>query len=100
MSVKAFDLDKAVQAIEPILGNGGMVLPLLNGIDIAARFGARIGAERVLTGTVFVSASIAAPGLIRHHADDSIHFDESSADKSPRCEAIQDMFKRAGLKPG
>ncbi len=100
MSVKAFDLDKAVQAIEPILGNGGIVLPLLNGIDIPARIGARIGAERVLTGTVFVSASIAAPGLIRHHADDSIHFGESSADKSPRCEAIQDIFKRAGLKPG
>lgn len=39
MSVKAFDLDKAVQAIEPILGNGGIDLPLLNGIDIPARIG-------------------------------------------------------------
>ena len=40
MSVKTYDLDEASQAIRPMIGEDTVVIPFLNGMDIAERVSA------------------------------------------------------------
>ena len=66
LSCKAYDLESAMEAIAPAVGDESIVLPLLNGVrhmdDLAARF----GRSRVLGGVALISAMLAPGGEIRH----------------------------------
>ncbi len=88
MSVKSYDLDEAARAIGPLLGPETAVLPLLNGVDIAERIGAVIGAERVLGGVVYLSSNIVEPGVIRQVSNAPFCFGELEGGRSARGEAI------------
>ncbi|MCH7479468.1 MAG: NAD(P)-binding domain-containing protein, partial [SAR324 cluster bacterium] len=66
MCVKAYDLDAASRAIAPMIAAGTVVIPLLNGVDIAERIGALVGRGQVLGGTTYASANVVEPGTIRH----------------------------------
>lgn len=66
LSCKAFDLDSAIAAIAPAIGEHSVILPLLNGIGHIDALVARFGAERVLGGVAFISVMLAPTGEIRH----------------------------------
>lgn len=66
LSCKAYDLESAIEAIAPAVGEHSAILPLLNGIchiDVLAK---RFGAARVLGGVAFISVALEANGDIRH----------------------------------
>ena len=66
LSCKAYDLDSAMAAIAPAVGERTVIVPLLNGvrhIDILAE---RFGRQRVLGGVALISATLAEDGGIRH----------------------------------
>lgn len=48
--VKAYDLETAADKMKPLIGSDTIVLPVLNGIDIADRIGAVVGLEHVFGG--------------------------------------------------
>ena len=98
MCVKAYDLDAANQAIAPMVGEDTVVIPLLNGVDIAERVGAGVGMEHVLGGTVYATANIVEPGVVRHVAGDGLIFGELEGGISARGEAIHRMFVAAGIQ--
>ena len=97
VGVKAYDLENASHAIRSLIGPDTSVLPLLNGVDIAERIGAVVGAEHLLGGVVYLSAMIARPGVIRVVRLDRLLFGEMGGGASARCEAILAVMERAGI---
>ena len=98
MTIKAYDLEQTARQIEPMIGPETVVIPLLNGVEIAEGIGAVLGMEHMLGGAVQVSAAIAEPGLIRHAAADRLVFGELQGGTSRRAEAIQEMLKVADIE--
>lgn len=66
LSCKAFDLDSAMEAIAPAVGERTLVVPLLNGVRHIDTLVARFGGERVLGGVALISAGLESDGGIRH----------------------------------
>lgn len=66
LSCKAYDLDSAIDAIAPAVGETSVILPLLNGVSHIARLAQRFGEARVLGGVAFISVALAPSGEIRH----------------------------------
>ena len=66
LCVKLWDVEAAAAQAAPLVAAGGVVIPFQNGIDAAAIVGGIVGADRVLGGVAYISAAIAAPGVIRH----------------------------------
>ncbi len=66
LTCKAYDLDSAMDAIAPAMGEKCCVVPMLNGISHLARLDSRFGAESVLGGAVVVAATLDDDGTVRH----------------------------------
>ncbi len=66
LSCKAYDLDSAIAAIAPAVGEHSVVIPLLNGIRHMETLVARFGAARVLGGVAIISVLLGEKGEIRH----------------------------------
>lgn len=66
LSCKSYDLESAIDAITPAVGEESVILPLLNGVLHIDTLVARFGAERVLGGVAFISVMLAPNGEIKH----------------------------------
>jgi len=96
LTCKAYDLDSAIAAITPGLAPQGMVLPILNGLGHIAALNEAFGQERVLGGTIKLSASRLADGTIKHMNDwHWLRFGEQTGGLSDRVLAIKAAFDGA-----
>jgi 2-dehydropantoate 2-reductase len=89
LSCKAYDLDAAIESVEPAVGAGSVIVPLLNGMGHLDALDARFGPSRVLGGSCFISARLDDVGRVVHQSD--IHrliFGERPGGGSPRVNAI------------
>ena len=66
VAVKAWQVAALAPSLAPLLGGGGIVVPLQNGVEAAARLAAALPPERVAGGLCFLYAWIEAPGVVRH----------------------------------
>lgn len=66
LTCKAFDLDSAMEAIAPAVGEQSIIVPLLNGVRHIDRLVSRFGAARVLGGVALISAALGPSGEIQH----------------------------------
>src|SRR5512143_3750188 len=66
---KTYSTEEAAQQIKPIVGKDTTVLSLQNGIDAVERIGKVVGPEHMVGGTTYISAAIAAPGVIKQMSD-------------------------------
>ena len=98
LTTKAYDLEGAARTLAPLMGAETLVLPLLNGVDIAERLGALLGEERILGGLCRVSAAIAEPGVITQVGKfNKITFGERSGEITPRAQAVLAALESAGI---
>ncbi len=96
LSCKSYDLDAAIDAIEPALGRAGAVLPVLNGVRHLDRLAERLGAGRVLGGACYISASL-ENGVVHHIGElQTLMLGELSGEKTARAREIEAAF--AGTK--
>ncbi|MFT3732248.1 MAG: 2-dehydropantoate 2-reductase [Hyphomicrobium sp.] len=65
VSCKAYDLDGAIDAITPAIGETSLVLPLLNGMKHLDTLDQAFGQSRVLGGLCHISVTLADDGTIR-----------------------------------
>lgn len=65
LSCKAYDLNSALDAIEPVIGPDTVLLPLLNGLNHYDAIDARFGSNRVLGGFCQIGVSMTPDGGIR-----------------------------------
>ena len=69
LSSKAYDLDDAIETIQPAVGDGTLVLPLLNGMKHLDVLDAAFGAQRVLGGMCQISVTLTEDGTIHHFGE-------------------------------
>ena len=100
LGCKAYDLDEAMAAVAPSVGEGSAILPLLNGIKHVATLTERFGQQHVLGGLTAVNAALTPNGDIVQSPVkiDMTAFGELSGELSDRCLAVQRAFAAGGMK--
>src|SRR5262249_37945748 len=94
LTCKSYDLESAMEAVAPALGDGSAVLPVLNGINHITALTDRFGRERVLGGLSNVAAARSPEGEVNRlpgTAGTTI-FGELTGAYTTRCEAIHRAF--------
>lgn len=66
LCVKGYDLISACKRASLMVGRETLILPLLNGADIHERVRSVISGGVVLPGCIYISSSIAEPGVVFH----------------------------------
>jgi 2-dehydropantoate 2-reductase len=87
-AVKLFQAEEAARAAAPLFGPETLAISLLNGIDGPERLSNALPGVTVLGGSAYVSAVIAAPGLVRYtSAMSSIVFGAPQGNAAARAKA-------------
>jgi 2-dehydropantoate 2-reductase len=98
LSVKAYDLDAAAEAIAPLVADQTTVLAVQNGIDHPQRIGRIIATDRIVPGVVYISATIEEPGHIRQiGGPGEVRIGELDGPATPRLLAIQQTLVDSGV---
>lgn len=71
LTCKAYDLDAAVEAICPAVGEGTVIVPALNGLSHLTYLNQRFGQKRVLAGSVLIQATLSSEGEVCHLNDEA-----------------------------
>lgn len=97
-AVKLFDTEAVAHACKPMVGPDTTVLALQNGVETEEILSGVLGPDHVMGGTVYISAVIAEPGLIRQTgAFARMIFGELDGSLSPRGQAFEAACKRADI---
>ena len=96
---KAYDLDGAMAAIAPAMGDQSVILPLLNGVRHIDALTERFGPGRVLGGLTVINAALMPDGTIQQ-SQVRINLNaigEFDGPRSPRCTAIKTALEAGGI---
>jgi 2-dehydropantoate 2-reductase len=96
--VKCYHTEAAVRSAIPVLGKNSIVLSLQNGWGNAARIGSIVGAEKVLVGVSYHSATVLAPGRVRHGGQGPTFLGELDGKASERANKVAGFLSAGGLK--
>ena len=96
--VKLWDIESAGAAIKPMVAADTAVIPLQNGVDASERLAPILGERAVMGGVANISATIAAPGVIRQTGTVlRMVFGELDGSRSARAEAFAALCGKAGI---
>jgi len=95
-TVKLYDAASALAQLPPLIGPNTLVVPFQNGVDSVGLLTGAVGRAHVAGGTTYVSAVVAEPGVIRHHAMNRLVFGPLNG-PSPLLGALRDAGTRAGF---
>jgi 2-dehydropantoate 2-reductase len=92
-AVKLWDTEKTAEQARPLVAENTRVITLQNGVDNVERIALILGVEQTIGGVANISATVAAPGIIKHlNQSAKIHFGHS--DQHP--DSVLDAFVDAG----
>lgn len=96
---KAYDLDAAISAVAPAMGEHGAVLPLLNGIRHFDVLKQQFGEQRVLGGLTMINAALMQDGAIEQGQlqINTTAIGELDGHQSERCNAIKTALESGGI---
>lgn len=98
LSVKSYQLESAITDMAPAVGNGAMVLPVLNGMRHLSTLDDRFGAEKVIGGTIRIFSELDSRGRVHHMSGlAKFSYGERSGERSPRIEALDGVMHVAGF---
>ena len=99
MCCKAYDLDGAISAIAPAMGERSVVLPLLNGVRHIDVLTETFGSQRVLGGLTVVNAAMMPDGIIQQSQlrINITAIGELDGRLSARCTAIKTALEAGGV---
>ena len=96
--VKLWDTETAAEATKPLLGAGTGVVSFQNGVAKDDILRQTLGAGHVIGGVCYISATIAAPGLIRQAGPmQKLVFGEYDGARSPRVLQFQAACADSGI---
>ncbi len=97
--VKLWDVPAAAEIVRPMLGAESCVVPIQNGVSVTDTLSGLLGAGPVLGAVTQISASIEAPGVIRHHGDFArLIFGELRGGRSARVERLEATCQAAAIE--
>jgi 2-dehydropantoate 2-reductase len=91
VTVKATQLDAALERVPADVLGDAVLVPLLNGVEHLALLRKRYPAARTVAGTIRVAASRPAPGVVRH--DGTL----AAVELTPGAEPLAGALRAAGL---
>jgi 2-dehydropantoate 2-reductase len=99
LTCKAYDLDGAISAIAPAMGETSAVLPLLNGVRHIDVLTEKFGRGRVLGGLTVINAALLADGTVQQsQVRVNLHvIGELDGRASDRCTAIKTALDTGGI---
>lgn len=95
--VKCYQTGDAVQSALPIIGPDTTVLSLQNGWGNGPRIAQLVGADRVVLGVCYHSATVIAPGHVLHAGQGKTFIGEMDGRERPRLHAIAKTFNDSGI---
>ncbi len=96
--VKSYGLEDAARMIAGKVHRGTVILPLLNGVDIAERLRAFLPECTVLNGCVYIGASIEGPGVVHHKGGTGqLIFGPDRNEDVEKFRSIETLLKEAGI---
>ncbi len=98
LCVKGYDLEATAAGIVPLLHDGTVVLPVLNGVDIAERLRLFLPRGIVLSGGVYISAFIESPGVVRQVGGSCQLIFGPDDGKSESYRPLESLLREAGIK--
>jgi 2-dehydropantoate 2-reductase len=96
LAVRAYDVRAAIPDIRALLGEQGLLVAFQNGVGTEEILAEQLGRERVLAGTLTVSAGISEPGVIRRFSKGG-GVALSTMDGSQVPSWLVEMFEATGL---
>ena len=99
LTCKAYDLDSAMDAIAPAMGEQSVIVPVLNGVRHIGVLTERFGSGRVLGGLTVINAAMMADGTIQQ-SQVRINLNiigELDGRASARCTAIKAALDAGGI---
>lgn len=98
LCTKAYDIERAVEQIRPMVTPQTVILPFLNGVDNAERIKAILPEQPVWDGCVYIVAYIVSPGRIAERTNGYRYMFGAQDDPDPRQEELQSLFAEADLR--
>ena len=96
--VKSFDTVTATALLPVLLGSGGAVLSLQNGVDNEEILAEVFGANRVIGGAAYIFSTVAEPGVIEHTGGPArLVFGELDGQPSERTESLLSACQDSGI---
>lgn len=96
--VKCYHTEQAVSSVMPLVGPDTTFLSLQNGWGNADRIAAIAGAERVMVGLTYHSATLLAPGHVKHPGTGMTYIGELDGGQSNRLKAVANGLRAAGFE--
>jgi 2-dehydropantoate 2-reductase len=99
LTCKSYDLDDAIDAIAPAMGEQSVIVPVLNGVRHIDVLTAKFGAGRVLGGLTTINAALMPDGTIQQ-SQLRININvigELDGRPSKRCAAIKAVLEAGGI---
>lgn len=100
-TVKGYDLDSSLKTYQECLGKGSVVLPFLNGVDIARKVKAVLAETEVWEGCIYIVARQIERGVIRQTGTLIQLYFGSEGTSQPTQEGLEQLetiFTQAGIK--
>jgi 2-dehydropantoate 2-reductase len=99
LSCKAYDLDSAMDAIAPAVGEESLIVPVLNGVRHIDVLTERFGSGRVLGGLTVINAALMPDGTIQQSQVrvNITAIGELDGRLSSRCTAIKTALEAGGI---
>ncbi len=98
VTVKSHDTAATAAAIAPVVTPDTIVLSLQNGIENESLLASALGLPPLLGAMTQIGAELTAPGVVRHVAQGTIFFGETSGRESARTRALVELFSAAGVR--
>ena len=95
---KCYHTEGAVRSALPMMGETTSVLSLQNGWGNADRIAAIVGKLRVMVGVTYHSATLLAPGRVKHPGSGATYVGELDGAVSDRLVCVAEAFAQAGFE--
>jgi 2-dehydropantoate 2-reductase len=99
LSCKAYDLESAMEAVAPAIGDKSHVLPLLNGSAHLQKLDERFGKKRVLGGVAHLAVTMKPNGDIEHlNKFHRLIIGARTPDGNEPCEKLRALLQKTSLQ--
>lgn len=96
-TIKSTGTIKVAEQLKQSIDGRYSILCMQNGVDNEEILAEAVGPDRVLSGSAYISASLASPGVVRHDAMGTLSIGEWYGDRTDRVQQINDLFQQAGI---
>lgn len=96
--VKSYDTDEAARQMQGLVGRGGRVLCLQNGVVNETTLSNYFPRENIMSGVMYIGAERTAPGVIKCHTPARILFGPTHEGNAALAQRLKSAFDTAGIE--